>query len=134
MGKYDKASRRTPPPQKPWTIHPVWRGIGCIWLLLSPVISYIIGYMLVEYDMKSGFYPIPPDFTRSITIPLARYFPINNLAVPHLYGTLLVGAVILIVGFGVIMVMYAIIYSIMGPKRLGPLDAPEIHRRTRRSR
>ena len=134
MGKYDKASRRTPIPPRPWKIHPIWRGIGCIWMLLSPVMSYIIATYFVGYVQKSGLYPIPADFLRSITIPFSRYFPIKDLSAPHLYANLLVAGVVLIVGFGVVMVVYAIIYSIMGPKRLGPLDAPEIHRRTRRSR
>jgi hypothetical protein len=134
MGKYDKASYRTPPPQRPWKIHPIWRGIGCLWFLLAPVLAYAIASMLVQYDMKSGFFPIPFDLTRAVTIPLARYFPINNLVVPNLYANLMVSAVLLVVGFGAVMVIYAIIYSMMGPKRLGPLDAAPIRRKTRKSR
>ncbi len=142
MGKYDKASYRTPPPQRPWKIHPIWRGIGCLWFLISPVLAYAIASLLVQYDMKAGFFPIPADLTRQVTIPLARIFPrnnyipitINNLTVPHLYANLMASALILLVGFGIVMVIYAIIYSMMGPKRLGPLDAPPIRRRTRKSR
>jgi hypothetical protein len=142
MGKYDRASHRTPPPQRPWTIHPIWRGIGCLWFLISPVLAYAIASLLVNYDLKTGFFPLPADLTRTITIPFARIFPrssyipitINNLTVHHLYANLLLSAVILVVGFGIVMVIYAIIYSMMGPKRLGPLDAPPIRRRTRKSR
>ncbi len=46
----------------------------------------------------------------------------------------MVSAVLLLVGFGVVMVIYAIIYSMMGPKRLGPMDATPIRRKTRKSR
>lgn len=134
MGKYDKASYRTPPPTRPWKIHPIWRGIGCLWFLISPVLAYAIASLLVNYDMKTGFFPIPADLTRAVTIPIARFLPINNLVVPQLYGNLMVTALLLLVGFGVVMVIYAIIYSVMGPKRLGPLDAPPIRRRTRKSR
>lgn len=134
MGKYDKASYRTPPPTRPWKIHPIWRGIGCLWFLISPVLAYAIASLLVNYDMKTGFFPIPADLTRAVTIPLARFLPINNLVIPQLYGNLMVTALLLLVGFGVVMVIYAIIYSVMGPKRLGPLDAPPIRRRTRKSR
>lgn len=134
MGKYDKASFRTPPPQRPWKIHPIWRGIGCLWFLISPVLAYAVASLLVNYDLKTGFFPISADLTRQVTIPLARYFPINNLVVPHMYATLMVTALILLVGFGAIMVIYAIIYSLMGPKRMGPLDAPPIRRKTRKSR
>ncbi len=134
MGKYDKASYRTPPPQRPWKIHPIWRGIGCIWFLISPVMAYVIASLLVEYDIKTGFFPISPDLARQVTIPLARFFPINDLVVSHLYSNLMLTALILLVGFGVVMVIYAIIYSMMGPKRIGPLDAPPIRRKTRKSR
>jgi hypothetical protein len=142
MGKYDKASYRTPPPQRPWKIHPIWRGIGCLWFLISPVLAYAIASLLVNYDLKTGFFPIPTDLTRQVTIPFARIFPrlsffpitIPNLTVPHLYANLLVSSIILVVGFGAVMVIYAILYSMMGPKRLGPLDAPSIRRKTRKSR
>ena len=134
MGKYDRSSYRTPPPQRPWRIHPIWRGIGCLWLLISPVLAYAVASMLVEYDMKTGFFPVPYELTRTVTIPLARFFPINNLNAPHLYANLLVSALLLLIGFGVVMVIYAIIYSMMGPSRLGPLDAPPIRRKTRKSR
>jgi hypothetical protein len=134
MGKYDTASYRTPPPRRPWTIHPIWRGIGCLWLLISPVIAYAIASLLVKYDMETGIFPIPTDLSRSVTIPFARYFPINNLTVPNMYANLMVTALILLIGFGVVMVIYAIIYSVSGPSRLGPLDAPPIRRKTRKSR
>jgi hypothetical protein len=134
MGKYDKASYRTPPPQRPWTIHPIWAGIGCLWFLISPVLAYAIASLLIEYDMKSGLFTLPGDLIRPVTIPLARFFPINNLIVPHLYANLLGAGLILLIGFGLVMVIYAIIYSMMGPKRIGPLDAPPIRRKTRRSR
>ena len=134
MGKYDRSAYRTPPPQRPWRIHPIWRGIGCLWFLISPVLAYTIANLLVKYDMKTGFFPISADLTRTVTIPIGRYFPINNLVVPNLYANLMVTALLLLVGFGVVMVIYAIIYSMMGPKRLGPLDAPPIRRKTRKSR
>jgi hypothetical protein len=142
MGKYDRASYRTPPPQRPWRIHPIWRGIGCLWFIISPVMAYAIASLLVNYDMKTGFFPIPADLTRAVTIPFARIIPpnkyihiaINNLTVSHLYANLMITALLLLIGFGMVMVIYAIIYSMMGPKRLGPLDAPPIRRKTRRSR
>jgi hypothetical protein len=95
--------------------------------------------------METGFFPIPADLTRRVTIPLfsfypkatipiTRYIPLSAVTVPHLYANLLVSAIILLVGFGVVMVIYAIIYNMMGPKRLGPLDAPPIRRKTRKSR
>jgi hypothetical protein len=104
--------------------------------------AYAIASLLVNYDMKTGFFPIPGDLTRAVTIPFATIFPRNNyipllvknLTVSHLYANLMVTALLLLVGFGLVMVIYAMIYSMMGPKRIGPLDAPPIRRKTRRSR
>jgi hypothetical protein len=142
MGKYSKANFQTAPPKRPWAVHPIWRGIGCIWLILSPLLAYALASLLVEYDMKSGFFALPGELTSTVIIPLTRFSPaaiaayvvVKDLAAPHLFANLMVAGLILIIGFGIVMVIYAIIYSISGPKRLGPLDAPPIRRKTRRSR
>ena len=39
MGKYERfdyQTRKKPPPK----IHPIWRGIGCMMLILIPVVAY----------------------------------------------------------------------------------------------
>ena len=33
---------------RPWSVHPIWRGIGCLWLVLLPVMSYAGAYLLVR--------------------------------------------------------------------------------------
>ncbi len=142
MGKYDKASYRTPPPERPWKIHPIWRGIGCVWLLISPVLAYAIASLLVRFDIRGGYIPFSPELLQTVVLPFGRltpaeikvYLPIKDLAVERLFANLLVSGLILLIGFGVIMVAYAIIYAVSGPKRLGPLDAPPIRRKTRKSR
>jgi hypothetical protein len=142
MGKYNMSSNRTPLPKRPWAVHPIWRGIGCIWLILSPILAFAIAYLLVDYDMKTEFFKLPADLTNTVVIPLTRFVPaevnayitVKDGVAPHLYANLLLAGLILLIGFGVVMVIYAIIYSISGPKRLGPLDAPEIRRKTRKSR
>ena len=47
------------------------------------------------------------------------------------FGDLLIAGVFLLIGFALIMIVYSIIYSIMGPPRYGPLDAPPVSGRGR---
>lgn len=128
MGKYNRLSRSTPPPPRPWKVHPIWRGIGCILVVIFPFLAYAASDILVQMNLDQGWYPFPRELTRSF------FFAPLGLNLQHFYGNLMVTALLLLIGFAVITVVYALIYAVMGPKRYGPLDAPPIHRRTRPSR
>jgi len=127
MGKYGRTSQLTPPPEKKWAVHPVWRGIGCILFPIFPVMAYIIADMLVKMNMEQGWYPIPAELTRTLRIPYV------DISLPHFFINMMVTALLLLFGFAVIMVLYTLIYAIAGPGRYGPMDAPPV-RRTRKKR
>jgi hypothetical protein len=40
--------------------------------------------------------------------------------------------VLLVLGFGVIMMIYSMVYYSMGPRRYSPLDSPEIRDRSKK--
>jgi hypothetical protein len=128
MGKYSKLSRQVPPKPRPWNVHPIWRGIGCILFLIGPFIAFAAADLIVQMDIDNGWYPVPPELSRQLVInPL-------GLTLRHFFANLMVTALLLLLGFALIMVVYSLIYALMGPKRYGPLDAPPIRRRTRPSR
>ena len=52
----------------------------------------------------------------------------------HFYGNLMVTGLLLLLGFALIMVIYALVYALVGPSRFGPLDARPIRRKGRPSR
>ena len=120
MGKYRQLSRQVPPKERPWEIHPIWRAIGCLLLILIPAISYAAAVLIVERNTKLGWLYVPRELTRTIIIPGI------GLAVPHLYANLLAGVVIMLIGFGVLMVVYSLVYSLLGPSRYGPVDSPPV--------
>ena len=120
MGKYSQLQRQTPPPPRPWTIHPVWRGIGCLMALILPVVTIAAASMVVDYDLEAGWYPVPGNMMNPFTIPVVNY------TLPHLYATLVVSVVLLLFIFAAIMIIYAIVYAVLGPKRYGPHDSPPI--------
>ena len=120
MGKYGKLSRQVPPPERPWSVHPIWRGIGCLMILIGPFVAFAAAHILLEMNLEQGWYPIPGEFAGPFTIKGIGY------TVDHFFADLLIAGVFLLIGFAILMIIYSIIYSIMGPPRYGPLDAPPV--------
>jgi hypothetical protein len=128
MAKYGKLSQQVAPPPRPWQVHPIWRGIGCLFVLIGPVVAYAAADLLVRSNMDAGWVPTPPELMRTIRI------PVLDIAIEHALANLLLTVILLLIGFSIIMVVYAIVYSILGPPRYGPLDSPPIRDSTPRRR
>ena len=45
MGKYQQSSNLMPSKPKPTQVHPIWRGIGCILFLISPLMRTLLQLM-----------------------------------------------------------------------------------------
>ncbi|MGB9641134.1 MAG: hypothetical protein ACPL4H_09495, partial [Anaerolineales bacterium] len=108
MAKYTMYGRNLPPPPRPWNIHPIWRGIGCIMMLIIPIVSYAGAALLVEANLRAGWLPLPAELMGSVYIP---YFT----SIPHLFANLLVTVVLVFIGYGALMILYALIYRLVGP-------------------
>lgn len=119
MSKYEKYNPRSRQAERPWDVHPIWRGIGCIMMILIPILSYAAAVLLVEENLQQKWLPIPREFAQAVTIPMIGTFP-------YLYANLLVAAVLSLIGFGILTVLYSFIYSLLGPSRYGPLDSPPV--------
>jgi hypothetical protein len=126
MGKYTIYSRRPPPKKRPWRVHPIWRGIGCLMLIIIPVLSYAGAVLLLQANMQRGWVPVPAEFMRNVHLP---WIGVIN----HMTATLIVTILLIFVGFGALMVLYALMYRLVGPSRLGPLDAPPQRSQRKRS-
>lgn len=127
MGKYGKVGRQVTAEDRPWKVHPIWMGIGCLLLILIPIISYAGAALLVETNIEAKWIAVSSDLMRTITIPAV------GLKVPHLLANLLLAAVLALIGFGVLMVIYAILYSLIGPEKYSPLDSPPVKESPKRS-
>jgi len=136
MGKYSKYTRQIPPRSR--EAHPVWRGIGCILILIAPLLSFAGAALVVNYGLSQGW-PIPPEllghikfpdwvwkipFLASIAAPIASY---NNLK-----AVLAFFVVVLVLLMGFYSTIYAFIYQGLGPPRYTAIDAPPSRRRTKR--
>jgi hypothetical protein len=114
------------------------RGIGCIMMVVVPILAYGAAALLVNYGISRGW-PIPPNWLGRITIhPLLLQLrglePIwNILLVQHnLIANVVFAIAITIVIGGVMSVIYGYMYSLFGPPRYGPQDAPPIRVKVKR--
>lgn len=125
MGRYDRFTSAQSKP-RPWRVHPVWRGIGCAMIVILPVMSYAGAVEIMRANIEKRWVVLPADFMKTVTIPYV-------FSVPHLFANLAVALLLLVIGYGILVILYSAIYSMIGPKR-SPLDAPPPKRPKKRRR
>lgn len=129
MGKYSTYARRPPRPPR-GVVHPVMRGIGCIMIVVIPILAYGLSVLVVDYAVRSGW-PIPPEWLAPPNFPplllrlrgvagLLAFFQTQPRLIAHLVFTVAISVVI----GGLMAVIFGYIYQIFGPPRYGPTDAP----------
>lgn len=137
MGRYSQVRQR-PPNMQRGEVHPVMRGIGCILLAIVPLISYGCAVLLVNYGLKKGW-PIPPDWLGAPTIhPLL--LKLQGLSVvwnflraqTNLTANLFLALAIAVLIFGVLSIIYGVLFKMMGPPQYGPTDAPPMRVKVKR--
>jgi len=122
--KYQKDQK-----ERPWKINPVWRGIGCILILLIPIMSWLGAQIFIA----SNTIALPPDLTKTVSI---RYFKVaevdriiadfNHFTAANglITGQFFFTVIFMFIGFGVLSFIYAVLYRMIGPPRYGPFDIP----------
>jgi hypothetical protein len=108
---------------------PIWRGIGCLLIVLVPVLAYAAADVTMPFFQSRGLVPREllttpqtPDWLWIAPV-LAQIY--QFLFVRHGILAILVLTVIYILFIGGIMsVLYAFMYQLAAPSRYGPMDAP----------
>jgi hypothetical protein len=121
MGKYYAQWRRPPRPERKWRVHPIWRGIGCLMLIIVPLISWAIADIFVKANKQGHWLDVPPGVS-------------GPAGYPDLFVTAMVAVIVAIMIFGFYTVIYTLIYRMTGPPTYGPLDAPPIKRKVAKGR
>jgi hypothetical protein len=127
MGKYLKYEQKSQKKNK--EMNPVWRGIGCILILLVPAMSYGLMLVFVPPIIATGM--IPWELLGYV------HFPVGLLSWPVLGPLLLfIGSInnlwINLIGFFVFLVvlsgtfslLYSLVWQYAGPPRYTLLDVP----------
>lgn len=132
MGKYTTRTVQAPRKPRDASVHPVMRGIGCIMMVLIPILAYGTALYLVDYGIRQGW-PIPPEWLQPITVhPLLLKVrsldPLWNLLLrqDNFVAVAVSTIAITIVAGGLMAILYGYVYTIFGPPRYGPQDAPPI--------
>ena len=128
--KYNQGGMyHAPPPNK--ELHPIWRGIGCLLILVVPVVAYLLADLTIRGAIAQGWpmpyqlmgYPVMPVFLWNVTpglAPILTFIQGQN----NLYAVLSLTIVYIVLLSSLISIVYSIIYRLVGPPRYGPTDVP----------
>lgn len=121
MGRYGRSFIQQESKPRPWKIHPIWRGIGCILMVLLPIMSLAGAILLVRENFRQGWVYFPGWMLNSFVLPtLGRVY----------VADLLLMLVLLVIGSGVLTLGYGFVYRMVGPPRYGGYDvAPMKYRK-----
>ena len=137
MGKYSSYNRQQAKPRATG-VHPLMRGIGCIMIVLVPILSYGVAVLLVNYGFQHGW-PIPPTWYGPPTIhplllklqgltPIWDFLRLQD----NLIANVIFAVAIMVVVGGIMSIIYGYMYSIFGPPRYGPTDVPPLRIKVKR--
>jgi hypothetical protein len=112
MGKYNTYTRREMAPAKR-DVHPIWRGIGFILIILTPIMAYACALVLIDENTKQGWVRISRDM-------LSPYLD------PLLYVKIGLTLGLMVIIYGIFSMLTFVLYRFMGPPRYGPLDVPPV--------
>ncbi len=122
MAKYSKYGNKAPP-KKGHKIHPIWTGIGFMMIIIIPIIVWIISDELVKYGQQQGW-AILSSFPSTLPIPAALYPTFSFLASYNFTAKVIFFIFLLIIISGLMSVVYAFVYRLVGPPRYAPDDIP----------
>ena len=126
MGKYASSVKKRSKPKNDGP-HVIWRGIGCLMMLIIPAISIAAGIETIKYGLANRCYPLSityPSLPDLFSNPVAanHFEPITR--VNHLYAYSAASVLYMIAIGGIISLIYGIADRIVGHPRYGPYDEP----------
>jgi hypothetical protein len=126
MGRYKETIKKQTKASGP---PPIWRGIGCLMIILVPVISYAAAFLSLPFFTKQRLVPRellvtpqPPDWLGFLPVLESAYWGI--FSVHGILAILVLTIIYTILIGGVMSVVYGYMYQMTAPSRYGPMDAP----------
>jgi len=110
-------------------MNPLWRGIGCILIVIVPLMAY--GLMLVFVPPLIATGKVPNQLLGYVQFPdwAYKFRAVAGIAgfigsINNLWMNILTWFVMLLILIAVASLLYSMIYSLVGPARYSELDAP----------
>jgi hypothetical protein len=137
MSKYEKY-RIKPMKDRRWRIHPIWRGIGCLLLVIIPVISYSAAFLVARANYQAGWVKIPAEMRGWVDLsPVYRLAPwLAEIIPPSMrfyYLDLALTAAFIVIAFGLLSLFYGILYSATGATKTDPYYVPPVRKSPKRT-
>jgi hypothetical protein len=130
MGKYSgSTTQQASSIRKTKEPHPIWRGIGCVMMIIVPAVSIIVGKGIVDLALKNRL-RLPPELLGIPQLPaflykLAGLKPyLIKISIPNLYAYIVASIICIMLISSVVSLIYAVIYRMANPNRYGPMDEP----------
>ncbi|HNB51751.1 MAG TPA: hypothetical protein PK530_07400 [Anaerolineales bacterium] len=111
-------------------VNPIWRGIGCLLMIIIPIMSFAVSILLYQAHIPQEYFPLTRDLANM------TYIPVFNETIP-LYYILVVTALVTFLGYIALTVVYSLMFRASGGSRYGALDADPREfkkRKTKKSR
>jgi hypothetical protein len=106
-------------------VHPIWRGVGFVMMILIPIVSYAATEVLIQQNTKAPFFPWPTDL-------IARPGDFLYNGDPLLYFKILITITFMLILYALFTLITFLLNSAFGSPRYGPYDLPPIKGRVRK--
>jgi hypothetical protein len=110
-------------------MNPLWRGIGCILIVLVPLITLGLTAIVTPVLSATGYVPhelmghvIFPDWV--FKVPILNAITAFIASINNLWLDLIIFIVILVILTGISSLIYVSVLQVIGPPRYGEKDAP----------
>ena len=113
MPKHEISIKKPEKDRNKYKTHPIWQGIGCILIVLIPIISYAASTLLIENRNKISWLLVPSDIV------------FTNFKDPYIIVKITYAAVIMFVLALFFTLITFLINRFFGPPRFGPYDVKQ---------
>ncbi len=126
MGKYARYQRKSSGRKE---IQPIWRGIGCILIIVVPLLAFGMTWAFVPPIIATGKVPYQllgrvqfPEWVFRVRI--VAYIASYIGSIDNLWMNVITFLVMLLILTAVSSLLYSMIYALVGPARYSEHDAP----------
>lgn len=113
-------------PEERKGIHPVWRGIGCLMMMIVPVVAFATADLLIRFARGNvaGFF-VPAQLRGNFTLP-------GYGVVVDFWAVVVLTFVVSLVLFALLAILNSIIYGMSGNTKRRFESAPQRHKPKRK--